>query len=182
MAKRIKLPHIHRKFSASFSHWFTSGLFLSILMLLFIINIQLSSYRLQPAWKLKIQTLQSSCNLCHLQLAYQYWHQGLISIAYHELNLINNWNSLKKSSVLGISTENELISAWQKHPQTLKNNYQYWLGVTQEKPDYQAGYLMLGVSAYQLGKINLAKTAFQSAQNLDPNDPQIQYYLGLINK
>ena len=103
----------------------------------------------------------------HEVLAYNLWKEGRISQAQSELKLSQEFPKANQTSVLGVSTEDEL-TAWDQEPKQARKTYDYWKNIIAVKPGFRDAYLGLSVAAYALGKVTESKSAVHSALVLDP--------------
>jgi tetratricopeptide (TPR) repeat protein len=166
----LQFPHFTRKFSASLVFYGQNSLLWTGLTLLFLVNIY-AKVNLTPSYEKELlQMLQKPfSSLAHETLAQNFWQQGLISAAQRELRLAQTLPKENNVSVLGASTEDELI-AWTSEPALVKASYEYWKTVVSAKPDYRDAYISFAAAAYQLGFLDEAKTAAQTAMNLNLNN------------
>lgn len=101
----------------------------------------------------------------HLALAKSYWNERMILPARRELLLADAFGP----SVLGASTARSLLHEWETEPERLIQDYQFWLTVVKEKPDYRDGYIALSSIAYQLSRTYEARFYIRRALQIDPN-------------
>lgn len=71
----------------------------------------------------------------------------------------------KTDKVLGVSDP----MAKETGIETVENDYQYWLGIIQDHPDYRDAHVYAAVAAYKLGKIDDSRAHLGKVRELDPN-------------
>jgi len=72
-------------------------------------------------------------------------------------------------SVLGASTTRDLLNQWDREPERLRRQYQFWQTIVTERPDYRDAYMMLASLTYQLSRTSDARLFVRKALQLDPN-------------
>lgn len=137
---------------------------------LFLINIYAKLNITPPYWKeLETVFLVPFSAINHEILAYSLWKEGYITQAQGELKISQGLPKTNQSSVLGVSTEDEL-TAWDQEPVRARNAYEYWKNIIVTNPGYRDAYLQLSVAAYTLGKKTESQTALNRALALDPSN------------
>ncbi len=178
----IQFPHVSRKFTASVLSYSQNSLLWTGLTIFFLLNVY-AKINLTPRFEKELwQVLQRPFSaLSHEVLAHRLWQQGLISAAQRELRLAQTLPKENNVSVLGASTEDELI-AWASEPARAKASYEYWKAVVAAKPDFRDAYVSLAAAAYQLGYFDEAKTAVEKAMSIDPNDTSVYQLIKFLQK
>lgn len=166
-------PHNSRIFSATlFSRLFLATLWLTLLLFIgintyFVVNPEQSVMRNQAVSFLKNQYNVGS----HIEKAKILWNAGDNASAQREISLAETLiHKQKTSTVLGLSsTPNNLLKSWQAERVKTQKLVEYWLNITEQKPDYRDAYLHLAVLTYALGQENEAIKHLNTAKSLDPN-------------
>ena len=76
----------------------------------------------------------------------------------------------KSQQILGAQNQ---TSPTPKEKNNLEEEYQYWLAIVSDHPDYRDGFYRLAVVAYQLGYVSEAREYLERTRSLDPNFPRI---------
>ena len=183
----LKFPHFTRKISARV--WLPSVKPFLWLALFALISANLWAKASFPPRFLS-QALAALKNpdsfALHIDLAQAYWQQCFWPPAQRELLLAEElWQKRSlvsgNSLVLGATTSPvALLELWQDEPKRLGEAYVFWQNVAERTPDYRDAYTQLGAAAYQLGKLNEAKSAWEKALVLDPNSSLLPNLLSLI--
>ena len=101
----------------------------------------------------------------HTMLAQALWEKRMIPRARQELVLAD----ALQPSVLGASTTRDLLNQWDREPERLRRQYQFWQNIVTERPDYRDAYMMLASLAYELSRTSDARMYIRKALRLDPN-------------
>lgn len=86
----------------------------------------------------------------------------------------------KPANILGAHQTQQ--SATSDSPEALSAEYSYWQAIVRTRPDYRDGYVRLASLAYQLGKLNDAKTFVSQIRRLDPNYPTLAQFEELLKE
>lgn len=110
----------------------------------------------------------------HIVLAQAYWQNHLFGDARRELALADELYSLSTSqnsgNTLGVTTlPSSLLARWEREPQGLRIQYEFWQSVVAQRPDYRDAYLTLAAIAYELSQLEKAREYLREAMRLDPN-------------
>lgn len=160
---KLKFPHISRLFTAI--------LLWCGLVAVFYVNVFVQIHNNQSFPSYFFQTLTHPFNpQPHVDSALTLRNQGFNQSAKRELTIAEDLYKAGNGSVLGATTDPSVIlNDWKAEPQILKDKYNYWKKIIVQKPDYRDGYIISGILAYELGKVQEAKSLFTKARELDPN-------------
>lgn len=178
----MKFPHFSRLFSAgtfpALQHGIHPRVRQGILMAgigsLILINTLSTP---SPYLEQLITTLSKNANEeTYITLAKRFDADGLLLQAHKVLLLgQEQFATLPLAqNVLGTTTTKELLREIDERPARLLQQYEYWKKITEEKPDYRDAWAMTATLAYQLGKLEEARTYLTHAIALDPNATRTQ--------
>lgn len=173
-------PRFPRIFTATILPFVAKTTLWSVFTALAIINVYARVNLIPSYWTTLLTSLRFPVSPpAHQALAEAYWQQGYVTQAKKELlyaqDVINSTRGVNGQTVLGTSTApNDLLTQWEQEPEKLRRQYQFWQTVVREKPDYRDGYIMLASLAYQLRKLDEARSSLARAQALDSNSSTVQ--------
>lgn len=163
-----KLPQIPRFITAANFRLFPYIMLWGLLLAWLGINLQAVILNSQVNNNLIFSAISNSNDrTVHLKLARIFFDNGQIPQVNNKLKLADT-----SRNILGVSTGNStLLGTWQSEPLTLQHEYEYWLKLTENKPDYRDAYIMAAIMAYQMKYSPEAIKLIQTALSLDPNYP-----------
>lgn len=184
----ILFPHISRKFTApSISSSFIISVRVfrwSILGVVIVLNILLSVQIQNDRTKLLSLLVNPKASSPHLVRAQELWSGRFLTQAKRELFLSMELTtpSIPSTNVLGNTTPRprDLLISWEQEPKRLLAEYDYWQKQVEEKPALRDGYLALASIGYQLGKITEARSYWEKAKSIDPNNPYVEKLASLF--
>lgn len=84
-------------------------------------------------------------------------------------NLTTLMRPEKKTNVLGVSSDQDMVTNLKNQQGSLEKEYAYWQSVVIAHPDYRDGYYTLALLAYELRRIPEARVYVQKVAEIDPN-------------
>ena len=184
MKKKAFSPHISRLLPAGPVLWLGKTLFLAVLTGFLLISALTIFFPENLLFsRLKEQLLsQPFSALTHLKLGQHYLRNGANTLAEQEFIIAQQLATIKEknSNILGEATN--LLDQTRQGPQLLEQQLNQWKEVIKEKPDYRDAYIQLATLAYQLKRLEQAKSYIDKALNLDPNFEPAKKLQELLNR
>lgn len=104
--------------------------------------------------------------------------------AYWDKFVILLWSRGYKQearNVLGATTDLlQTLTRWEEEAATFEKKYAFWQTVAGARPDYRDAFVILAALAYQLGKLDEARSWLERAFTLDPNSSTVEAFVQFI--
>ena len=179
---RFQFPHFPRFFSARLFFGLESILLWFGLAALVGVNVMEVQKGRPVYWNKLMMVLEHPFSLdWYVDLAGDLWQQGhklearQLMRSAQELTQANQTTSKQTTNVLGATTSPEqLLAQWEDEVYKTEKRYVFWQGVATQRPDYRDAYVTVASLAYQLGKLDEARSWLTKAQAIDPNSTTMQ--------
>ncbi|MBU0618791.1 hypothetical protein KKD62_00990 [Patescibacteria group bacterium] len=118
-----------------------------------------------------------------LQLTRELFDAGQVELAEQELAYLNSNSLLKLAIKFRPDLQHDLQTTKQKleTPKKIQAEIDYWEKILQEKPGYRDGLLRLAILYHQTYEDDKAISAWEEANQLDPNSEEVQKIKNLLN-